>query len=131
MPTGPAFVRLPGEQEIKAKKGLNLRPATQLRTSKPGRMQVMLGNGRQFRMGGDALLRLSGNSVELLRGSVIGWIGPNATNRSFQIRTWLPRPQSRAPRSSLLNDETFKVFSWEGRVQVNKNGDVFTLESGQ
>ena len=42
VPTGPAFVRLPGQKEVKARKGLNLRPATQLRTSKPGRMQVML-----------------------------------------------------------------------------------------
>ena len=134
VPTGPAFVRLPGEREIKAKKGLNLRPATQLRTSKPGRMQVMLGNGRQFRMGGDALLRLSGNSVELLRGSVIGWIGPNATNRRpFQIRTRLATASIQGTTVFIeLNDETFKVFSWEGRVRVTtKTGEVFTLESGQ
>ena len=134
VPTGPAFVRLPGQKEIKARKGLNLRPATQLRTSKPGRMQVMLGNGRQFRMGGDALLRLSGNSVELLKGSVIGWIRPNATNRRpFQIRTRLATASIQGTTVFIeLNDDTFKVFSWEGRVQVTtKTGEVFTLESGQ
>ena len=134
VPTGPAFVRLPGQKEIKARKGLNLRPATQLRTSKPGRMQVKLGNGRQFRMGGDALLRLSGNSVELLKGSVIGWIRPNATNRRpFQIRTRLATASIQGTTVFIeLNDDTFKVFSWEGRVQVTtKTGEVFTLESGQ
>ena len=97
-------------------------------------MQVMLGNGRQFRMGGDALLRLSGNSVELLRGSVIGWIGPNATNRRpLQIRTRLATASIQGTTVFIeLNDETFKVFSWEGRVQVTtKTGEVFTLESGQ
>ena len=134
VPTGPAFVRLPGQKEVKARKGLNLRPATQLRTSKPGRMQVMLGNGRQFRMGGDALLRLTGNSVELLKGSVIGWIRPNAKNRQpFQIRTRLATASIQGTTVFIeLNDDTFKVFSWEGRVQVKtRTGEVFTLESGQ
>ena len=134
VPKGPAFVRLPGQREIKARKGQNLKPSTQLRTSKPGRLQVMLGNGRQFRLGGDALLRLSGNSVELLKGSVIGWIRPNATNRRpFQIRTRLATASIQGTTVFIeLNDETFKVFSWEGRVQVRtKTGEEFTLESGQ
>ena len=134
VPTGPAFVRLPGKKEIKARKGLDLLPATQLRTSKPGRMQVMLGNGRQFRMGGDALLRLSGNSVELLKGSVIGWIRPTAKNRlPFEIRTRLATASIQGTTVFIeLNDDTFKVFSWEGRVQVKtRSGEEFTLESGQ
>jgi hypothetical protein len=134
VPTGPAFVRLPGRKEIKATKGLDLLPSTQLRTSKPGRMQVMLGNGRQFRMGGDALLRLSGNSVELLKGSVIGWIRPTAKNRlPFEIRTRLATASIQGTTVFIeLNDDTFKVFSWEGRVQVKtRSGEEFTLESGQ
>lgn len=134
VPAGPAFVRLPGRREIKAKKGLDLLPATQLRTSKPGRMQVMLGNGRQFRMGGDALLRLSGNSVELLKGSIIGWIRPTAKNRRpLEIRTRLATASIQGTTVFIeLNDDTFKVFSWEGRVQVKtRSGGEFTLESGQ
>ena len=31
-----------------------------------------------------------------------------------------------------LNDDTFRVFSWEGNVQVRtKDGEEFTLQSGQ
>ena len=46
--------------------GTVMRTSTLLRTTKPGRMQV-LGNGRQFRMGGDAQLRLGSSDVELLK----------------------------------------------------------------
>ena len=76
VPAGPAFVKLPGAKEINARSGQSLRTSTLLRTTKPGRMQVMLGNGRQFRMGGDAQLRLGSSDVELLKGSIIGWIKP-------------------------------------------------------
>ena len=58
VPAGPAFVKLPGATEINARSGQSLRTNALLRTTTPGRMQVMLGNGRQFRMGGDAQLRL-------------------------------------------------------------------------
>ena len=76
VPAGPAFVKLPGANEITARSGQSLKTNALLRTVKPGRMQVMLGNGRQFRMGGDAQLRLGASNVELLKGSIIGWIKP-------------------------------------------------------
>ena len=134
VPAGPAFVQRPGEAQIPARHGQSLIPSTLLRTSKPGRMQVKLSNGRQFRMGGDAELKLAGAGVELLKGSIIGWISPSITNRRpFQIRTRLATASIQGTTVFLeLNDDTFRVFSWEGNVQVRtKDGEEFTLQSGQ
>ena len=134
VPAGPAFVQRPGEAQIPAREGQSLIPSTLLRTSKPGRMQVKLSNGRQFRMGGDAKLKLAGAGVELLKGSIIGWISPSITNRRpFQIRTRLATASIQGTTVFLeLNDDTFRVFSWEGNVQVRtKDGEEFTLQSGQ
>ena len=134
VPSGPAFVQRPGEAQIPARHGQSLIPSTLLRTSKPGRMQVKLSNGRQFRMGGDAKLKLAGAGVELLKGSIIGWISPSITNRRpFQIRTRLATASIQGTTVFLeLNDDTFRVFSWEGNVQVRtKDGEEFTLQSGQ
>lgn len=134
VPAGPAFVQRPGEAQIPARQGQSLIPSTMLRTSKPGRMQVKLSNGRQFRMGGDAELKLAGAGVELLKGSIIGWINPSITNRRpFQIRTRLATASIQGTTVFLeLNDDTFRVFSWEGNVQVRtKDGEEFTLQSGQ
>lgn len=134
VPAGPAFVQRPGEAQIPAREGQSLIPSTLLRTSKPGRMQVKLSNGRQFRMGGDAELKLAGAGVELLKGSIIGWISPSITNRRpFQIRTRLATASIQGTTVFLeLNDDTFRVFSWEGNVQVRtKDGEEFTLQSGQ
>ena len=134
VPSGPAFVQRPGEAQIPARQGQSLIPSTMLRTSKPGRMQVKLSNGRQFRMGGDAELKLAGAGVELLKGSIIGWINPSITNRRpFQIRTRLATASIQGTTVFLeLNDDTFRVFSWEGNVQVRtKDGEEFTLQSGQ
>ena len=134
VPSGPAFLQRPGEAQIPARQGQSLIPSTLLRTSKPGRMQVKLSNGRQFRMGGDAKLKLAGAGVELLKGSIIGWISPSITNRRpFQIRTRLATASIQGTTVFLeLNDDTFRVFSWEGNVQVRtKDGEEFTLQSGQ
>ena len=134
VPSGPAFLQRPGEAQIPARQGQSLIPSTMLRTSKPGRMQVKLSNGRQFRMGGDAELKLAGAGVELLKGSIIGWINPSITNRRpFQIRTRLATASIQGTTVFLeLNDDTFRVFSWEGDVQVRtKDGEEFTLQSGQ
>ena len=134
VPAGPAFVQRPGEAQIPARHGQSLIPSTLLRTSKPGRMQVKLSNGRQFRMGGDAELKLAGAGVELLKGSIIGWVNPSITNRRpFQIRTRLATASIQGTTVFLeLNDDTFRVFSWEGNVQVRtKDGEEFTLQSGQ
>ena len=134
VPAGPAFVQRPGAAQVPAREGQSLIPSTLLRTSKPGRMQVKLSNGRQFRMGGDAKLKLAGAGVELLKGSIIGWISPSITNRRpFQIRTRLATASIQGTTVFLeLNDDTFRVFSWEGNVQVRtKDGEEFTLQSGQ
>mgnify|MGYP002061134639 FL=1 len=134
VPSGPAFLQRPGEAQIPARQGQSLIPSTMLRTSKPGRMQVKLSNGRQFRMGGDAELKLAGAGVDLLQGSIIGWISPSITNRRpFQIGTRLATASIQGTTVFLeLNDDTFRVFSWEGAVQVRtKDGEEFTLQSGQ
>ena len=134
VPAGPAFVQRPGEAQIAARQGQSLIPSTLLRTSKPGRMQVKLSNGRQFRMGGDAELKLAGAGVELRKGSIIGWINPATTNRRpFKIRTRLATASIQGTTVFLeLNDDTFRVFSWEGEVRVRtKDGEEFTLQSGQ
>ena len=134
VPAGPAFVRLPGASEINARSGQSLKTNALLRTAKPGRMQVMLGNGRQFRMGGDAQLRLGASDVELLRGSLIGWIKPGTPRLNpFTIKTRLATASIQGTTVFLeLTDEQFKVFSWEGTVQVEtSNGRRFTLTSGQ
>ena len=134
VPAGPAFVKLPGVSEISARSGQSLKTNAILRTAKPGRMQVMLGNGRQFRMGGDAQLRLGASNVELLEGSIIGWIKGGTLRRSpFTIKTRLATASIRGTTVFLeLTDKEFKVFSWEGTVQVEtSNGRRFTLKSGQ
>ena len=134
VPAGPAFVKLPGANEITARSGQSLKTNALLRTLKPGRMQVMLGNGRQFRMGGDALLRLGSSNVELLKGSIIGWIKPGTPHRSpFSIKTRLATASIQGTTVFLeFTDKQFKVFSWEGTVQVEtSNGQRFTLNSGQ
>ena len=134
VPSGPAFVKLPGALEIKARSGQSLKTNTLLRTTKPGRMQVMLGNGRQFRMGGDAQLRLGSSNVELLKGSIIGWIKPGTPRLNpFTIKTRLATASIQGTTVFLeFTDQQFKVFSWEGTVQVKtSNGRRFTLKSGQ
>ena len=134
VPAGPAFVKLPGSSEKNALSGQALQVNTLLRTSKPGRMQVMLGDGRQFRMGGDAVLRLRRSSVELLKGSMIGWIKPGTQQSSpLKIRTRLATASIQGTTVLVaLNDEQFQVFSWEGTVRVETaNGQRFTLTSGE
>ncbi len=134
VPKGPAFVKPPSESEIKARKGLTLKQDSLLRTSKPGRMQVKLSDGREFRMGGNALLRLKPSSVQLLKGSIIGWIKPGLKrNQPFTIQTRLATASIQGTTVFIeLTDEVFKVFSWEGRVLVTtSSGDQFRLESGQ
>ena len=134
VPVGPAFVTLLGTAEIKARSGQALRTDAVLRTSKPGRMQVMLGNGRQFRMGGNAELRLGTANVQLLKGSIIGWIKAGTPRSNpFTIKTRLATASIQGTTVFIeLTDQKFKIFSWEGTVQVEtENGQYFTLRSGQ
>ena len=134
VPTGPAFVRLPGSTETEARSGQALKTNSILKTSKSGRMQVLLDNGRQFRMGGDAQLRLGSTNVELLKGSIIGWIQPGALRiKPFTIKTRLATASIQGTTVFIeYTDDKFKILSWEGTVKCEtRTGQRYTLTSGQ
>lgn len=134
VPFKPAFVRPPGRKEIPARAGQILAPASLLRTEKPGRLQVQLANGRNFRLGGDSVLRISADGLNLERGQIIAWINPGVKGGSpLKIRT-------RTATASIVGTTVFieatadslKVFSWEGQVQVQTDvGRRYDLNSGQ
>ena len=134
VPFKPAFVRAPGGKEIAARVGQILAPASLLRTEKPGRLQVQLSNGRQFRLGGDAVLRLGAGGLNLEKGQIIAWVNPGQKGGSpLKIRT-------RVATASIVGttvfiestDDSLKVFSWEGHVQVETDaGRRYDLTSGQ
>lgn len=134
VPFRPAFVRSPGGKEIAASAGQILAPASLLRTEKPGRLQVQLANGRQFRLGGDAVLRLGAGGLSLEKGQIIAWVNPGQKGGSpLKIRT-------RVATASIVGttvfieatDDSLKVFSWEGHVQVETDsGRRYNLTSGQ
>ena len=134
VPNGPAFVKLPGRKEVNARSGQDLFDNTVLRTSKPGRMQIKLSSGRQFRMGGNALLQLKNSTVTLKRGALIGWIQPGLKNRQpFTIQTRLATASIQGTTVFIeLDDDKLKVFSWEGEVNVaTTSGESYTLQSGE
>ena len=134
VPFRPAFVRPPGGAEKPARAGQILAPDSLLRTAKPGRMQVELANGRQFRLGGDAVLRLGSGGLNLEKGQIIAWVNPGQKGGSpLRIRT-------RVATASIVGTtvfieataDTLKVFSWEGHVQVETDaGRRYDLRSGQ
>lgn len=135
VPSRPAFVKLPGKAEAAARPGQPLQLQTVLRTQKPGRLQVQLADGRSFRLGGDALLRLTtGRTLDLQRGQIIAWVNPGS-------KGVLPlRVKTRVGTASIVGttvfieatDEAVKFFSWEGTVRVvNDAGEQFTLNSGE
>ena len=134
VPNGPAFVKLPGQQEVNARSGQGLLDNTVLRTAKPGRMQIKLSTGRQFRMGGNALLQLKNSTVKLQRGALIGWIQPGVKNRKpFAIQTRLATASIQGTTVFIeLDQDKLKVFSWEGEVKVDTtSGETYTLRSGE
>jgi ferric-dicitrate binding protein FerR (iron transport regulator) len=104
-------------------------------------MQVRLGDGRRFRMGGDALVRLGGGGLDLRRGQLIAWIDPGSPRgRPFRVRT-------RVGTASILGTTLFiddsgdrvTFLSWEGVVRLRRNdgrsvrlrgGEVVTVTPG-
>ena len=97
-------------------------------------MQVLLDNGRQFRMGGDAQLRLGSANVELLKGSIIGWIQPGSSRvKSFSIKTRLATASIQGTTVFIeYKNDQLKVLSWEGTVTCEtRTGQRYTLTSGQ
>ena len=127
-------MRAPGGGEKPARAGQILAPQSLLRTEKPGRMQVRLADGRQFRLGGDAVLRLDGGGLNLEKGQIIAWVNPGRKGGSpLRIRT-------RAATASIVGTTVFieatadslKVFSWEGHVRVQTDsGRRYDLGSGE
>jgi hypothetical protein len=134
VPFRPAFVRPPGGAEQPARAGQLLAPDSLLRTAKPGRLQVQLADGRQFRLGGDAVLRLSSGGLTLDKGQIIAWVNPGQKGGApLRIRT-------RAATASIMGTTVFieasenalKIFSWEGEVEcLTKDGQRKMLTSGQ
>ena len=133
IPNTPAFVRLPGDAERQARPGQRLAYQTVLRTQKPGRMQIQLADGRSFRLGGDAVLRLGRQRLDLERGQIIAWINPGAKSSTpLKIKT-------RAATASIVgttvfieaSDTDLKIFSWEGQVDcLTDDGQRKQLSSG-
>lgn len=134
VPSRPAYVRPPSGQERPAQSGQRLLAGSLLRTQKPGRLQVLLSDGRQFRLGGDAVARLAGDGVALERGQIIAWVNPGSKrNAPLRIRT-------RVATASIMGTTVFidatadsvKLFSWEGHVRVTTDaGQRYELHSGQ
>ncbi len=121
VPSRPAFVRPPGTREQPAKAGQPLPGRSLLRTQRPGRMQVQLADGRGFRLGGDAVLRLSDDALQLERGEIIAWLKPG-------IRPSGPlRVRTRVGTASIVGTTLFieagpdqvRFLSWEGKVRVD------------
>ena len=134
VPSRPAFIKPPGGSEHPARSGQVLASRTLLRTQLPGRIQVQLANGRNFRLGGDAVARLAGDGVALEQGQIIAWVNPGSK------RTAPLRIRTRVATASIMGTTVFidatadavKVFSWEGHVSVTTDtGQHFELHSGQ
>jgi len=134
VPSRPAYVRPPAGQESAARAGQRLDAGSRLRTQKPGRLQVLLANGRSFRLGGDAVARPVSDGVAMEKGQIIAWVNPGTQGGSpLRVRT-------RVGTASIMGTTVFldvtaasvKVFSWEGHVSVTTDsGQRFELHSGQ
>jgi ferric-dicitrate binding protein FerR (iron transport regulator) len=134
VPSRPAWVQSPGARERPAAVGQSLVSNTLVRTSKPGRLQVQLADGRSFRLGGDALLRVRPRSLQLQRGQIIAWVTPGSRGSGpLEVRT-------RSATASIEGTTVFveatesdlRLFSWEGRVRVVTDaGDTVMLDSGE
>ena len=134
VPSRPAFVRLPDTPERPARAGQTLVNRSVLRTQTPGCLQVRLGDGRRFRLGGDSLLRLSGGGLDLLRGKIIAWLTPaGRSGGPLRLRTRVATASIEGTTVFVdASPDTVKIFSWEGDVQVTTaTGERFVLASGE
>lgn len=134
VPSRPAFVQLPGRSERQAVVGQSLLPDTLLRTRAPGRLQVRLADGRSFRMGGDALLRLDRDALSLQRGQLIAWVNPGSKGQgTLRLRTRVATASIEGTTVFLeVGERDVKLFSWEGRVRVSTlSGKGFVVDGGQ
>ena len=134
VPSTPAFIKPPQGAERLARPGQTLAYESILRTQMPGRLQVQLANGRSFRLGGDAVLRLGRQRLDLQRGQIIAWVNPGAKGGApLTIHT-------RVATASIVGTTVFieasdtglKIFSWEGDVAcTTTDGQRKTLRSGE
>ncbi len=120
VPSRPAFVRPPGSREQSARVGQRLPGRSVLRTQRPGRLQVELANGRNFRLGGDAVMRLTASGLDLERGQLIAWINPGAKGGGpLRVRTRVGTASIEGTTVFLeVDDSSVLVFSWEGEVRL-------------
>ena len=134
VPSRPAFVMPPAAPERPASVGQVLRPSTVLRTENPGRVQVLLADGRSFSLGGNALLRIEPSLVDLIRGRIIAWIDPGSKGSTpLRVRTRVGSASIQGT-TVFIEDTPEKVLflSWEGDVEVRADdGTVNRLTSGQ
>lgn len=121
VPNRSAFITPPDAAEQPASVGQLLRPATLLRTQKPGRLQVRLADGRSFRLGGDDLLRIGSRELDLQRGQIIAWVNPGSQGQGrLRIRTRVATASIEGTTVFIeATPEQIKLFSWEGNVRVS------------
>ncbi|MCP9833986.1 MULTISPECIES: FecR family protein [unclassified Cyanobium] len=134
VPSRPAFVRPQAAPERPALVGQVLGPATVLRTENPGRLQILLADGRNFRLGGNALLRIEPSLLDLVRGRIIAWIDPGSKGTTpLRVRTRVGTASIQGTTVFIEDtSETVLFLSWEGDVEVRANdGTLFRLTSGQ
>jgi ferric-dicitrate binding protein FerR (iron transport regulator) len=127
-------VQPPGRAETNAQVGQWLQLNTLLRTQRPGRLQVRLADGRSFRLGGDALLRLSAGALDLRRGQIIAWVNPGSVGGPpLRVKTRVGTASIEGTTVFIeATDNDVKVFSWEGTVAVTTElGQRFVLRSGE
>ncbi|AFY29831.1 FecR family protein [Cyanobium gracile] len=134
VPSRPAYVMPPAAPERPALVGQVLQPSTVLRTENPGRLQILLADGRSFRLGGNALLRIEPTLLDLVRGRIIAWIAPGAKRPTpLRIKTRVGTASIQGTTVFIEDTADSVLFlSWEGEVEVRADdGSVYRLSSGQ
>tara|TARA_B100001964_G_C14178054_1_gene574806 strand:- start:434 stop:1162 length:729 start_codon:yes stop_codon:yes gene_type:complete len=130
----PAFVQTPARIEQPAQNGQALPDRSQLRTVKPGRMQVRLLDGRSFRMGGNAVLKLTENTIDLKSGQLIAWINSGGFTRPpLKVKTRVATASIQGT-TLFIDDRGDEVIflSWEGDVLLTTaTGQTYELKGGQ
>jgi hypothetical protein len=134
VPSRPAFVKPQAAPERPALVGQVLGPSTELRTENPGRLQILLADGRSFRLGGNALLRIEPSLVDLVRGKIIAWIDPGSKGTTpLRVRTRVGTASIQGTTVFIeATAEKVLFLSWEGQVEVRADdGTAYRLTSGQ
>ncbi len=134
VPSRPAFVRPQSAPERPALVNQVLGPSTVLRTENPGRLQILLADGRSFRLGGNALLRIEPSLLDLVRGRIIAWIDPGSKGTTpLRVRTRVGTASIQGTTVFIEDtSETVLFLSWEGDVEVRADdGTLYRLTSGQ